>query len=121
MTNDEINTEIVELCGWRWVPNPKIKNPRRDVFWVAPGKLGEMELEEWKHGATDSKVPNYCEDLNWMNDAENVLNGEQIERYINYLMNIAGPAVVFQEFIYIPATALQRAEAFLRTLGKWKV
>lgn len=52
-------------------------------------------------------------DLNAMHEAEKVLNGIQFRNYTRALMGIAEPYPVI-------ATAAHRAEAFLRTIGKWE-
>jgi len=69
------------------------------------------EVEIW---GTDPVigVPGYLTDLNAMHEAEKVL----IERdeWANYERTLT------KRHLYpIRATAAQRAEAFLRTLGKW--
>lgn len=74
-------------------------------------------------------VPDYLNDLNAMHEAEKVLTMDQMRLYqdklcwwINhYIYNDrarSGPAH-HSDFV-IHATAAQRAEAFLRTIGKWK-
>lgn len=55
----------------------------------------------------------YCADLNAMHEAEEFLSGNLWIGYVNDLANIEG------NLFGIRATARQRAEAFLRTLGKW--
>lgn len=63
-----------------------------------------------KYGQAD--VPDYLEDLNAMHEAEKVLTHEQFDDYyVRLCIKIARP---------YHATAAQRAEAFLRTLGLWK-
>jgi uncharacterized protein (DUF488 family) len=57
-------------------------------------------------------LPNYCTDLNAMHRAEGVLTKEQTDEYIALLFDATYEATL--------ATARQRAEAFLRTLGKWE-
>lgn len=57
---------------------------------------------------------NYCTDLNAMHEAENTLAGQQFPAYTFVLNDIEG------SLWGIRATARQRAEAFLRTLGKWE-
>ena len=61
------------------------------------------------------RYDDYCDDLNAMHEAEKILNEEQKEKYFFNLMCVFGnwPKA-------IQATAKQRAEAFLRALGKWK-
>ncbi len=57
--------------------------------------------------------PSYLTDLNAMHEAEKVLTDEQQDDYMNWLGNC------YSEWPSIHATAAQRAEAFLRTIGKW--
>jgi hypothetical protein len=59
--------------------------------------------------------PNYLNDLNAMHEAEKVLTSEQVTSYVYSLesMNERWSTPAF-------ATAAQRAEAFLRTIGKCK-
>ena len=56
-----------------------------------------------------------CNDLNAMHDAEKVLTDDQRDifypRWLGGFMSRTGP---------IYATARQRAQAFLRTMGKWE-
>lgn len=58
-------------------------------------------------------------DLNAMHEAEKVLTLEQRVAYIATLLPLTG--TVQQDLWYTAhATAAERAEAFLRTLGKWR-
>jgi hypothetical protein len=63
-------------------------------------------------------LPDYLNDLNAMHGAEKVLNREQENQFCVHL-NYAVGNVDVEYFDVIHATAAQRAEAFLRTLGKW--
>lgn len=71
----------------------------------------------------DSCHPDWCNDLNAMHEAEKTLiegfedEPESSELWSDYQTNliIACPA-----YLSYHATARQRAEAFLRTLGKWE-
>jgi hypothetical protein len=74
----------------------------------------------WKTGYRDAvssvtALPNYLNDLNAMHEAEKVLTSEQVTSYVYSLesMNERWSTPAF-------ATATQRAEAFLRTIGKWR-
>tara|TARA_R110000868_G_scaffold96684_1_gene266012 strand:- start:1373 stop:1630 length:258 start_codon:yes stop_codon:yes gene_type:complete len=58
---------------------------------------------------------NYCVDLNAMHKAERALSSIDRNHYINTLGGMFDDAWAFAL-----ATARQRAEAFLRTLGKWE-
>jgi hypothetical protein len=55
---------------------------------------------------------NYCADLNAMHEAEKVLSSTQQDEYWDCLID--------EGVDYLFATARQRAEAFLKTLGKWE-
>ena len=60
--------------------------------------------------------PDYLADLNAMHEAEKVLSVREKQNYISTLRNICVVAGCWPE----TATADQRAEAFLHTLGKWE-
>lgn len=65
-------------------------------------------------------IPDYPFDLNAMHEAEKVLIGDEPENselWCDFQTNlvIACPA-----YLSYHATAAQRAEAFLRTIGKWE-
>ena len=57
--------------------------------------------------------PDYLNDLNAMHEAENALDGDQ-------LIIMAGNVCFNFAAHPLHATAAQRAEAFLRTVGKWE-
>jgi len=64
----------------------------------------------------------YCSDLNAMHEAENCL-GEKRRSFAMWLAQILDttPTVdLDDQFLNVHATARERAEAFLRTLGKWE-
>lgn len=62
-------------------------------------------------GPTDCYLPNYLHDLNTMHEAEKLIMDESSITYFEHLNRISCPW---------HATAAQRAEAFLKTIGKWK-
>jgi hypothetical protein len=64
----------------------------------------------------ESCHPDWCNDLNAMHEAEKVLTDTNMfvmAHHIERLVSAKGQH-------YFHATARQRAEAFLRTLGKWE-
>jgi len=61
----------------------------------------------------DNFIPNYCKDLNAMHQAEWSLTDDQLWRMAREIERN-------DEQWYFRATARQRAEAFLRTLGLWE-
>jgi hypothetical protein len=109
MTSEQINIAIAEACGWTEI---------EQYTQAIDGWYG-YEPENGLH----SQVPNYCNDLNAMHEAEKVLNDEQWLQYREELRNVVlgGIRMVSQWCkADLHATARQRAEAFLRTLGKWE-
>lgn len=93
MTNEQINIAIAKACGW-----------------------GNDDIER---GYTlcqfSESVPDYCNDLNAMHEAEMMLKSEDCHTYGCYCSNL------YEDFgNTVSLTARQRAEAFLKTIGKWE-
>lgn len=59
----------------------------------------------------------YCGDLNAMHDAEKMLTEDQFKMYTHWLEKLM-PDTRYRSLLCAPAS--RRAEAFLRTLGKWE-
>lgn len=101
MTDDQINMAIAEACGWTEIQTCTCWD---DVSrGKPPGKIGLKHIED------------YCNDLNAMHEAEKTLTDANMfvmAHHIERLVSAHGQH-------YFHATARQRAEAFLRTLGKW--
>ena len=106
MTPEEQRIAIAEACGWK---------PTTDggIHWDSEGK-------------PVVSPPDYINDLNAMHEAEKVLTDEQawkqIQIIVSYKQHAGGfPVLSRSESVRLhSATAAQRAEAFLRTIGKWK-
>jgi hypothetical protein len=67
----------------------------------------------------DQKIPDYLNDLNAMHEVEKNLILKQQMQYQGMIGKVTDnkcPALFGQ----IHATAAQRAEAFLKTIGKWE-
>ena len=111
MTDTEINIAIAEVCGWKhyhldlWVPPQQTNDP--DGF-------SELQCDS---------LPDYLNDLNAMHEVEKALDDEQWLDYVRCLQEDVlqrWPGKYRQWAALTHATAAQRAEAFLRTIGKWK-
>lgn len=94
MTDKQINAAIAEVCGWTEI--------RENLVGKAPGETANRVMF----------LPNYCGCLNAIHEAEKTLTKAQTDEYIALLFDSTYEATL--------ATARQRAEAFLRTLGKWE-
>lgn len=68
-------------------------------------------LWDYPYSSETKRMYDFCSDLNAMHEAEKLMDEEQWQDYVEY---IGG---TWQEAMH--ATARQRAEAFLRTIGKW--
>ena len=93
MNQEKQRIAIAEACGWK--PNPFQMDMRGQVFPQSP--------------------PDYLHDLNAMAKAEKVLILDC--EWATYLDRLS---VIVAEGSLVHATSAQRAEAFLRTIGKWE-
>ena len=112
MTDQQINQRIAEACGWTDIHD---SGP-----WHNHTLWGYPPIKPGQGGNAYKYLPNYCTDLNAMHDAEKVLAPKNwnrfSEKWWNYYHHLLDGDV--QKTIH--ATARQRAEAFLRTIGKWE-
>jgi hypothetical protein len=83
-------------------------------------RIAIAEACGWKTGYRDPEawhpLPDYLNDLNAMHEAEKAMNNNDWWKFVEHLTNICGGGTA----LGISATASQRAEAFLRTIGKWE-
>jgi hypothetical protein len=109
VTDQQINEAIALACGW-------------------------IYYDGWHHPDGRNELPNYCADLNAMHEAEKTLKDvafyDSKVRYVHEILCITvwsgkypvghrvSDADIRNALCF--ATARQRAEAFLRTIGKWK-
>jgi hypothetical protein len=123
MTPQEINRRIAIACGWKLLPNSFPPNSR---LWEHPSGKRAYEPDD---------LPNYHGDLNAMHEAESALGVDQECQFIEHLEQLIRipenilfgdkPTKKFElnehgRFAVAHATAAQRAEAFLRTIGQWE-
>jgi hypothetical protein len=110
MTNEQINQRIAEACGWtecRLVARVVLSALRDPVAYGIP-----------PNGTYEIACLNYSTDLNAMHEAERHISRDIWNVYINQLAKVTG-AEESTDRSFLCAPARQRAEAFLRTLGKW--
>jgi hypothetical protein len=106
MTNEQINAAIADACEWG--QKPVVNTDGKGGVWV-------------------TNCPNYCADLNAMHEAEKVLTAinqpargcSERGAYLSWL-GYCGENNTSEVYECVTATARQRAEAFLKTLGKWE-
>jgi hypothetical protein len=115
MNADKQRIAIAEACGHK-------RRPQHNAVWAKGG----MKIH------TTQNLPDYLNDLNDMHEAENVLkpNADELDcndgKYVEYCKELCRVCGWSQHertmfaWEVIRATAAQRAEAFLRTIGKWE-
>ena len=112
MTLEQQRIAIAEAYGWTEIS-------MRCLWGLPPGRVDCGTENCLKH------LPDYLNDLNAMREAEKCLNYDQCEQYASDIWAIIMCAEERMEnpppsnFACLHATAVQRAEAFLSTLGLW--
>lgn len=128
MTDEEINIEILEYCGWvKYKPTAEIISSGRAKYphWTPPSDSKQW-VKNW--GILEMMSPPcYTTDLNAMRKAlQTLISTEQQNQYINNIAEVcwadesrSNNQVVFNQ---LTASARQQAEAFVRTINKnkWK-
>lgn len=138
MTNEQINIAIAESVGavWKrqscspWYPDDEALNVYfrrlsvyfRRLFFIYPnderGPALLPDAEGTEMIADENPIPDYCNDLNAMHEVEMGLDYPALAKYRDTLTLLCindGKCKC-----YWIASAKLRAEAYLRTIGKWK-
>jgi hypothetical protein len=112
MKAEQINIKIAEACGWKQHPED--------------GIIGCWDDNE---GFTKANIPNYYSDLNACHEAVMSISLKEKPEWcpLEYTDNLlivvnlsATHCVERGSFKHTNATAPQRCEAFLKTLGLWE-
>ena len=106
MTDQEINAAIAEACGI------KITGIEDGVAYM------HRPYDHFKGGlqASNKPIPNYCNDLNAMHEAIKTLSYPDLITWHTNNRDVAFKSKTSPDL----TTARQRAESFLKTIGKWK-
>jgi hypothetical protein len=119
MTDEQINQRIAEACGWQ----------------NCVGGSGLVTRYKGTPSETTVRVtlPDYLNDLNAMHEVVMTLSVKQRSEFRNQLQYLIAPSTKPNQKVsgikvmgvdhydeWWHATAAQRAEAFLRTIGKWE-
>ena len=120
MTEEQQRIAIAEACGWKWIQtNFEAKSGLIGTDSPHSGNIPYQgtNYPSNRHLPTYGKaIPDYLNDLNAMHEAERTMGDPQLwDEYQSYLSD----AMRNIGWIY-HATAAQRAEAFLKTIGKWE-
>lgn len=120
MTEREQQIAIAEFCGWKL-------SKETDRFGNAYYQKGEDYRRAGEFPRTATPIPDYLNDLNAIHEVVNHFSFHQRENYnaklfqvvsgVNQSIAITEPNYIFQA---LNATAAQRCEALLRTIGEWQ-
>lgn len=122
MTEEEINVAICRHFGWRFKGDPEF-----DAYtegWATPESFAalpsaDLSQKHIPNLVSRHSIPKYAADLNAMHEAEKALTPSRCETYEAWLMDFNASGGNPCKYYRWHATARQRAEAFLRTVGKW--
>ena len=108
MNNQQINIAIAESLGWTNINHGTVQ-------YTARMPNGKWDI-----------IPNYTSDLNACHELEKTLDDKQLARYAQQIigsarreMNIPDHESHYPVPFIISATASQRCENYLKTIGKW--
>lgn len=106
MTDKEINFAILEHFGWYQLDNEST------ICWT------NSNITYCLH---EDELPDYVNDLNLMNLAELSLSSSQYDKFCDelYLIAVRDNATT-ERWTWLSSNADQRAEAFVKAIGKWK-
>jgi hypothetical protein len=104
MTDEAINKAIAEFDGYKFVVfNKGWKG------WIF-ARNSEVQVN----------IPDYCNDLNAMAKAEDLLSNEQLQTYFSVLRPLVESTAKPGRGYVFTAKASQRAKAFVITIEKWE-
>ena len=111
MNPEQQRIAIAEACGWT-------AKEDKDGFWRAVDASVNMTHELWmsERNVWSAGIPDFLNDLNAMHEAEKTLTDKAHEEFRLNLYDVIGD----DSRLIVSSTASQRAEAFLRTIGKWE-
>ena len=105
MKPEQQRIAIAEACGLTNVAPMIVKNVKHEGDDITVGIWSD-----------DGWVPQYLNDLNAMHEAEKTLTDKAHEEFRLNLYDL----IRDDSRLIVSSTAAQRAEAFLRTIGKWE-
>jgi NCAIR mutase (PurE)-related protein len=117
MSEAEINAVIAEACGW------KPPEPLSESYWKG---IPDREIRCQFCGChfcdckTEFAMRDYCNNLNAIHEAEKrIIIGKLESEYLEALNRVVRETNICY-FAKVCATARQRAEALVKTVGKWR-
>ena len=106
MTPRDIRIAIAEANGYEWTMEAHLESGYHS--W-------QNFADQCGNEVLDDELPDYCNDLNAIHEVELGLTTQKFETFWVKLASMYPEEARYA----VSATALQRAEAYLRTIGKW--
>jgi hypothetical protein len=114
MTPEQKLIAIAEACGWTGITI----QCRNIACGVPPtSRLGPAIYLD---GKWFKIIPDYLNDLNAMHEAEKTLSRNDKQKYLDILADAPREDIYYTWADSVFATAAQRAEAFLKAIGKYE-
>ena len=107
MNQEKQRIAIAEACGWTEIEPCTCRDGVSRGYTPTPG-------------AHKKHLPDYLNDLNAMHEAEKVMRDSPKKKHTYLQWLGCEDAYTSTVFASVTATAAERAEAFLRTIGKWE-
>jgi len=118
MTPEAQRIAIAEACGWKRVTGESVQCPAYAFILIDPNNFQVA----WTHSsvtALTKYLPDYLNDLNAMHEAEKILTHKQRIDHMEWL-GMCSDDYGSEVWAYVHADAAQRADALLRTIGRWE-
>ena len=121
MTPEAQRVAIAEVCGWKGPNSYEVKE--RTKNWVTRDTQDHF-ISPVGVSCGKAGLPDYMNDLNAMHEAEKKLDDTNGGRDNGACLRYAYAGELYrlcpEDEQPMRATAAQRAEAFLKTIGKWE-
>ena len=120
----DIRIAIAETCGWKWMPPSGLLHPAKAKNWAMDPESQDEIIRDFRFD-----LPDYAKSLDAMAMAERHLKEKpswwtafnaELFKVASGVNLMDGSASSHDIWNVIHSTARQRAEAFLRAVGKWK-
>ena len=116
MSDDEINEDICKFIGWKFSDHPD--HIAKTASWKTAESFAIKPDGEF---VFKCNIPRFTDSLNLIHEVEKVIAEMGVNKWWEYVGNLLRHnPTPFGAETAVHASARQRAEAFLRTIGKWK-
>lgn len=121
MNPEQQRIAIAKQIGWQLERKPQPSLGRDLVRWIDPSGKATSSHLVFENSGELGYLPDFTRDLNAMHEAERILipGSKENGNWYGFVKALGEIVERDKTGSNIHATASQRAEAFLRTLGLW--